>query len=248
MGKASSDWRVGHFHADYAEICSVEERKPRDENKKAEEDEKARREEEKRKKDEEKEKKTRQAGHATFSNDTLPSVAPPHRFERDSECLKHLPRALTNQKGHTQHISPFEWTKEEVWHAELQSSDGYSLLPNWNESPGIYPGQHFTLFPKTHATIKLFMESLFSGDAYTSTMRYYSVQLKHNTGRTEWKTRRGKLQKWSDNLLPLLFLYRGGEYSQTDEAQGLSGQAYEQRAKNIHTPLYTKENRAAFVK
>jgi hypothetical protein len=59
MGKASSDWRVGHFHADYAEICNVEERKPRDENKKAEEDEKARREEEKRKKDAEKEKKTR---------------------------------------------------------------------------------------------------------------------------------------------------------------------------------------------
>ncbi|KAJ5821098.1 uncharacterized protein N7525_010382 [Penicillium rubens] len=51
--------QVGHFHADcYVEICSVEERKPRDEKKKAEEDEKTAREEEKRRKDEEKEEKT----------------------------------------------------------------------------------------------------------------------------------------------------------------------------------------------
>ncbi|KAJ5202289.1 hypothetical protein N7449_004368 [Penicillium cf. viridicatum] len=51
---------------------------------------------------------------------------------------------------------------------------------------------------------------------------------------TEWKTHRGKLQKWSDNPLPLLFLYRGGEDSRSVEVQGLSGQAYERRAKSIH--------------
>jgi hypothetical protein len=62
---------------------------------------------------------------------------------------------------------------------------------------------------------------------------------------TEWKTHRGKLQKWSDNPLPLLFLYRDGEDSQTDQVQGLSGQAYERRAKSIHTRLYLKENHAA---
>ncbi|KXG51262.1 uncharacterized protein PGRI_095230 [Penicillium griseofulvum] len=62
---------------------------------------------------------------------------------------------------------------------------------------------------------------------------------------TEWKTQRGKLHKWSDNPLPLLFLYRGGEGSRTDQVQGLSSEAYERRAKSIHTQLYIKENHAA---
>jgi hypothetical protein len=229
-----------------------------------------------------------------------------------------------------------EWTKVEVWHDSQNSGDGHSLIPNWNESLGIHPGQNFTLFPRSHATITLFMKSLFSGDAYASMMRliFRPIEAEYGSSATadvmeafmygnvtgcavtendrfgcamrnvadamsksfrdqayinngpeadmavgytqvnatiihvrwqwltlpllvwllsavtwlgtEWKTRRGKLQKWSDNPLPLLFLYRG-EDSRTDEAQELSGQAYERRAKSIHTQLYTRENRAAFV-
>ncbi|KAL3480650.1 hypothetical protein BJX99DRAFT_5897 [Aspergillus californicus] len=37
---------------------------------------------------------------------------------------------------------------------------------------------------------------------------------------TDWRTRRGKLQKWIDNPLPLLFLHQGVEDSRTDEMQG----------------------------
>ncbi|KAJ5479208.1 hypothetical protein N7530_004717 [Penicillium desertorum] len=229
-----------------------------------------------------------------------------------------------------------EWTKVEVWHDSQNSGDGHSLIPNWNESLGIHPGQNFTLFPRSHATITLFMKSLFSGDAYASMMRliFRPIEAEYGSSATadvmeafmygnvtgcavtendrfgcamrnvadamsksfrdqayinngpeadmavgytqvnatiihvrwqwltlpllvwllsavtwlgtEWKTRRGKLQKWSDNPLPLLFLYRG-EDSRTDEAQELSGQTYERRAKSIHTQLYTRENRAAFV-
>ncbi|KAK6814647.1 hypothetical protein RU639_009324 [Aspergillus parasiticus] len=71
----------------------------------------------------------------------------------------------------------------------------------------------------------------------------------------EWKTRRGKLHKWSDNPLPLLFLYRegqggdgnGGGGANTVQGLGLSGQAYERRAKRIHARLYTDKDRAEFV-
>jgi hypothetical protein len=74
---------------------------------------------------------------------------------------------------------------------------------------------------------------------------------------TEWKTRRGKLHKWSDNLLPLLFLYReargqGGDGDGSGGANqvqgvGVSGQAYDRRAKSIHARLYTDKDRAEFV-
>lgn len=64
-----------------------------------------------------------------------------------------------------------------------------------------------------------------------------------------WKTRRGKLPKWTDNPLPLLFLYRAGDDgSEADGEQGLlSSQGCERRAKSIHVQLCTKEDRAAFV-
>lgn len=231
-----------------------------------------------------------------------------------------------------------EWSEVKVWYDEQYSSNGYSLLPNWNQSLGIHPGQNFTLFPKSHATIRLFMKSLFSGKAQTSMMQLAFVPIGDQYGSsyatadvieafmygnvtgcadtkndrfgcamrnvadamsksfrdqayidngreanmavghtqvnviiiqvrwqwltlpllvwllsavtwlgTEWKTHRGKLQKWSDNPLPLLFLYRGGEDSRSDEVQGLSGQAYERRAKSIHAQLYTKENQAALA-
>ncbi|KAL4742967.1 hypothetical protein BDV11DRAFT_216176 [Aspergillus similis] len=71
----------------------------------------------------------------------------------------------------------------------------------------------------------------------------------------EWKTRRGKLYKWSDNPLPLLFLYREGQNADADgsrganavQGMGVSGQAYEQRAKRIHARLCTDKDRAEFV-
>jgi hypothetical protein len=73
----------------------------------------------------------------------------------------------------------------------------------------------------------------------------------------EWKTRRGKLHKWSDSLLPLLFLYReargqGGDGDGSGGANqvqgvGVSGQAYDRRAKSIHARLYTDKDRAEFV-
>lgn len=71
----------------------------------------------------------------------------------------------------------------------------------------------------------------------------------------EWKSRRAKLHKWSDNPLSLLFLYRerqggDGDGSQgADAVQGIgwSGQAYERRAKRIHARLYTDRDRAEFV-
>ncbi|KAL4915650.1 hypothetical protein BDW62DRAFT_219218 [Aspergillus aurantiobrunneus] len=232
-----------------------------------------------------------------------------------------------------------EWIQGELWEDPQQPShSGYSLIPNWNESLGVRPGQNFTLFPKSHATITLFMESLFSGDAYTSLMSlvfrpagmqyasYATADIMEAflygniTGcvdiandrfgcamrnvadamsksfrdeaflrngwdadmtvgytmanativhvrwqwltlpllvwllgavtwvGTEWKTRRGKLQKWSDNPLPLLFLYRSEDESRTDEVQGVSGQAYERRAKGIHAQLYKKGDQAEFVK
>ncbi|OQE76995.1 hypothetical protein PENNAL_c0063G00798 [Penicillium nalgiovense] len=96
----------------FPHICRVEEGEPRDEKKKAEEDEKAARKEEKRKKDEEKEEKTRaitapssKEESADFSSsgqtitasspkeesaDPSCKTSPPHRFERDSESLKHV--------------------------------------------------------------------------------------------------------------------------------------------------------------
>ncbi|KAJ5951516.1 uncharacterized protein N7479_009929 [Penicillium vulpinum] len=230
-----------------------------------------------------------------------------------------------------------EWTKVDVWYDIKKSSNGSSLVPNWNQSLGTHPGQNFTLAPKSQATIQLFMESLFSGNAFTTTMglSFNAIGIQYDsyatadvmqsfmygniTGcadtkndrfgcamrnvagamsksfrdqayidngpeagmavgstqvnvtvvhvrwqwmslpllvwllsavtwlGTEWKTHRGKLQKWADNPLPLLFLYRSEGDSQTDEAQGLSSQAYEQRAKSIHTQLYIKENQAALV-
>ncbi|KAI9926902.1 hypothetical protein MW887_004001 [Aspergillus wentii] len=226
-----------------------------------------------------------------------------------------------------------EWTNVESWYDTLNSSNGYYFLPNWNQGLGVHPGQNFTLAPKSQATISLFLESLFSGKAYSTMMNlvfqpfttsyglsatadvmeafmYGNITGCADPGNdrfgcvmrnvadamsksfrdqayinneemavgytqvnaniihihwqwltlpllvwllgavtwvgTEWKTRRGKLQKWSDNPLPLLFLYRG-EDSRTDKELGVSNRAYEQRAKSIHTQLYTKEDQAAFV-
>ncbi|KAL4893169.1 Mus7/MMS22 family-domain-containing protein [Aspergillus ambiguus] len=220
-----------------------------------------------------------------------------------------------------------EWSNVEVWYDR-------PLVPDWNESLGVYPGQNFTLSSKSQATITQFMKSLFSGNAYASTLNlefstiglelhatpdvmeafmygnitgcadierdrfgcamrnvadamsksfrdqaYVNAETDMLAGHTqvnativhihwqwltlpllvwllsavtwlgtEWKTRRGKLQKWSDNPLPLLFLYRSVEESETDEVQGVSGQAYERRAKSIHVQLYTNEEQAVFVK
>ncbi|KAJ5394216.1 uncharacterized protein N7487_011857 [Penicillium crustosum] len=231
-----------------------------------------------------------------------------------------------------------EWPKAEAWKDKTKSNYGYSLLPDWNSSLGIQPGQNFTLFPSSHSTISLFMESLFSGKAQTDMMQLAFVPTGNQYGfsyavadviqafmygnvtgcadiendrfvcamrnvadamsksfrdqayidneqganmvlghtqvnviivhvhwqwltlpllvwllgavtwlGTEWKTHRGKLQKWSDNPLPLLFLYRDGEDSRSDKVQGLSNKAYERRAKSIHAQLYTKENQAALA-
>ncbi|OQE44784.1 hypothetical protein PENCOP_c002G08526 [Penicillium coprophilum] len=230
-----------------------------------------------------------------------------------------------------------EWTKLETWLDQKENRNGSSFLPNWNQSLGMHPGQNFTLYPASQATIELFMDSLFSGKAYATimmqlvfdrvgegygtyatadvmqTFMYGNVTgcadtkndrfgcamrnvadamsksfrdqayMDHGweanmaVGYTQvnvtvihvhwqwlslpllvwllsavtwlgtmWKTYREKLPKWSDNPLPLLFLYRGEE-SHTDEVQGLSGQAYERRAKSIHMQLYTKDNQAALV-
>lgn len=64
-----------------------------------------------------------------------------------------------------------EWNEIEVWYDEHQDINGYSLLPNWNQSLGIHPGQNFTLSPESHATISLFMESLFSGKVQTGMLQ-----------------------------------------------------------------------------
>ncbi|KAL4939462.1 hypothetical protein BDV06DRAFT_36661 [Aspergillus oleicola] len=64
---------------------------------------------------------------------------------------------------------------------------------------------------------------------------------------TEWKTRHGKAEKWGDDSLPLLYLYRGGDGSGTaNQMQGVLGQAFERRAKSIRAQLYTQKDRAAF--
>lgn len=64
-----------------------------------------------------------------------------------------------------------------------------------------------------------------------------------------WKTRRASIPKWSDNPLPLLFLYRHyGEDARTEEMEGgLSSQAYVQRANQIEAQLHAKDNQAAFI-
>lgn len=63
---------------------------------------------------------------------------------------------------------------------------------------------------------------------------------------TEWKTRRASMPKWTDNPLPLLFLYRGDSEGRAKEVDGMSGEAYVQRAKDIEAQLRT-ENRAALI-
>ena len=63
---------------------------------------------------------------------------------------------------------------------------------------------------------------------------------------TEWKTRRASVPKWTDNPLPLLFLYRGDSEGKAKEVEGVSGEAYVQRAKDIEAQLRT-ENRAALI-
>lgn len=249
--------------------------------------------------------------------------------------VRSIKASVNNSEYHETILA--EWTKVEAWDDYETSSHGYSLLPNWNENLGAYPGQNFTLSPKAHDTISIFMKALFSGDAFTSMMRLafrsdevlseayatadvmqafmygnvtgcadnknnrFSCTMKNvadamtksfrdqeylNSKRepkmavghtqvnvtmihvrwqwltlplfvwllgavtwlgTWWKTRRGNVQRWSDNPLPLLFLYRGEEDMRANEGQGVSIQAYERRAKSIRAHLYTEKNRAEFV-
>lgn len=60
-----------------------------------------------------------------------------------------------------------EWQGVERWYDTEQTTEMFSLLPDWNENLGIQPGQNLTLFPKSQVTIRLFLQSLFSGNALT---------------------------------------------------------------------------------
>lgn len=56
------------------------------------------------------------------------------------------------------------------------------------------------------------------------------------------------VSRWSDNPLPLLFFYRGGEDVRTDGMQRVSNQACEQQARSIRAHLYTEKDRTELFK